>query len=51
MSAAGRERIRSLLAAHPRVPLALLPTPLEHLPRLSAALGGPDIWEIGRAHV
>ena len=44
MSAAGRERIRSLLAAHPRVPLALLPTPLEHLPRLSAALGGPDIW-------
>jgi 1-aminocyclopropane-1-carboxylate deaminase/D-cysteine desulfhydrase-like pyridoxal-dependent ACC family enzyme len=26
------------------VPLALLPTPLEHLPRLSAALGGPDIW-------
>lgn len=26
------------------MPLALLPTPLEHLPRLSAALGGPDIW-------
>lgn len=44
MSAAGRERIRALLAPHPRVPLALLPTPLEHLPRLSAALGGPDIW-------
>lgn len=44
MSAGGRERIRALLAPHPRVPLALLPTPLEHLPRLSAALGGPDIW-------
>lgn len=44
MSAAGRERIRALLAPHPRTPLALLPTPLEHLPRLSAALGGPDIW-------
>jgi 1-aminocyclopropane-1-carboxylate deaminase/D-cysteine desulfhydrase-like pyridoxal-dependent ACC family enzyme len=26
------------------VSLALLPTPLEHLPRLSEALGGPDIW-------
>lgn len=39
-----RAAIRDLLAPHPRVPLALLPTPLEHLPRLSAALGGPDIW-------
>jgi 1-aminocyclopropane-1-carboxylate deaminase/D-cysteine desulfhydrase-like pyridoxal-dependent ACC family enzyme len=28
----------------PRVPLAHLPTPLEHLPRFSAALGGPPIW-------
>ncbi|MFO1540040.1 MAG: 1-aminocyclopropane-1-carboxylate deaminase/D-cysteine desulfhydrase [Chloroflexota bacterium] len=44
MSAAGRERIAALLAPHAKVPLALLPTPLEHLPRLSAALGGPDIW-------
>lgn len=28
----------------PRARLAHLPTPLEHLPRLSAALGGPQIW-------
>jgi D-cysteine desulfhydrase family pyridoxal phosphate-dependent enzyme len=28
----------------PRVRLAHLPTPLDHCPRLSKALGGPDIW-------
>lgn len=28
----------------PRVNLAFLPTPVEPLPRLSAALGGPEIW-------
>jgi len=28
----------------PRLPLAHLPTPLEPLPRLSEALGGPSIW-------
>ena len=32
------------LARFPRVRLAHLPTPLEPLERLSAALGGPDIW-------
>jgi len=32
------------LSQFPRVPLAHLPTPLEHLPRLSRHLGGPDIW-------
>jgi D-cysteine desulfhydrase family pyridoxal phosphate-dependent enzyme len=32
------------LARHPRLPLAFLPTPLEALPRLSAALGGPTLW-------
>ncbi len=32
------------LARFPRVSLAHLPTPLEHLPRLSSALGGPDIY-------
>jgi L-cysteate sulfo-lyase len=32
------------LARFPRVHFAHLPTPLEHLPRLSAELGGPDIW-------
>ena len=33
-----------LLSDFPRVPLAHLPTPLEHLPRLSKHLGGPDIF-------
>jgi D-cysteine desulfhydrase family pyridoxal phosphate-dependent enzyme len=28
----------------PRVSIAHLPTPLEPLPRLSAALGGPELW-------
>ena len=32
------------LARFPRVHLAHLPTPLEHLPNLSKALGGPDIY-------
>jgi L-cysteate sulfo-lyase len=33
-----------LLSDFPRVSLAHLPTPLEHLPRLSEHLGGPDIY-------
>ena len=33
-----------LLDKFPRVSLAHLPTPLEHLPRLSKYLGGPDIY-------
>jgi len=32
------------LSRFPRVSLAHLPTPLEHLPRLSSALGGPEIY-------
>ncbi len=32
------------LSRFPRVSLAHLPTPLEHLPRLSKHLGGPEIW-------
>jgi L-cysteate sulfo-lyase len=32
------------LARFPRLRLAHLPTPIEPLPRLSAALGGPEIW-------
>ena len=32
------------LTEFPRIPLAYLPTPLEPLPRLSEALGGPSIW-------
>ena len=31
-----------MLEQFPRVPLAHLPTPLEHLSRLSAELGGPQ---------
>jgi len=33
-----------LLENFPRVSLAHLPTPLEHLPNLSSHLGGPQIW-------
>jgi L-cysteate sulfo-lyase len=33
-----------LLSRFPRVPLAHLPTPLELLPRLTAHLGGPNIY-------
>lgn len=32
------------IQAHPRVRLGHLPTPLEPMDRLSAALGGPRIW-------
>lgn len=32
------------LTSFPRVRLGHLPTPLEHLPRLSEELGGPEIW-------
>jgi len=34
----------SLTGALPRYPLAFLPTPLHPLPRLSAYLGGPQLW-------
>jgi len=33
-----------VLEKFPRVKLGHLPTPLEHLPNLSAHLGGPQIW-------
>jgi D-cysteine desulfhydrase family pyridoxal phosphate-dependent enzyme len=39
-----REELLARLDAMPRVPLAHLPTPLEPAPRLSAALGGAEIW-------
>jgi len=32
------------LARFPRIRFAHLPTPLEYLPNLSKALGGPEIW-------
>lgn len=37
------ETFRETLDALPRVRLANLPTPLDHCPRLTARLGGPDI--------
>ncbi|MEM9439786.1 MAG: D-cysteine desulfhydrase family protein [Pseudomonadota bacterium] len=36
--------LRDRLACRSRVKLAHLPTPLDHAPRISQALGGPDIW-------
>lgn len=39
-----RADLEAALARQPRVPLACLPTPLHPLPRLSEALGGPEIW-------
>jgi 1-aminocyclopropane-1-carboxylate deaminase/D-cysteine desulfhydrase-like pyridoxal-dependent ACC family enzyme len=39
-----RAQVREILARQPRVKLAALPTPLEPLPRLSAALGGPTLY-------
>jgi 1-aminocyclopropane-1-carboxylate deaminase/D-cysteine desulfhydrase-like pyridoxal-dependent ACC family enzyme len=38
-----RQELRDRLAKLPRVRLGHLPTPLEELPRLTAALGGPRI--------
>ncbi|MGQ9585374.1 MAG: D-cysteine desulfhydrase family protein [Anaerolineae bacterium] len=37
------EQLRSKIAAFPRVSLADLPTPLHEAPRLSKALGGPQV--------
>ena len=39
-----RAWLRAALDRQPRVQLASLPTPLEFLPRLTAALGGPQIY-------
>jgi L-cysteate sulfo-lyase len=39
-----RADLQARIDALPRVRLAHLPTPLDHCPRLSAALGGPNIW-------
>ncbi len=41
---AARAALQAKIDAQPRVRLAHLPTPLEPCPRLSAALGGPEIW-------
>ena len=37
-------QLAAAIAQVPRIQLGTLPTPLEHLPRLSAALGGPPIY-------
>ena len=40
----GRQVLRARLDAVPRVTLASLPTPLDHCRRLSAEVGGPEIY-------
>ncbi len=44
MSQEHEQTIENAIAQLPRVHLGVMPTPLEHLPRLSAALGGPPIY-------
>lgn len=44
MSQVHEQTLETAIAALPRVKLGVMPTPLEHLPRLSAALGGPPIY-------
>src|SRR5215472_1556744 len=39
-----RAALRERIAPMPRIRLAFLPTPLEHCPRLTKALGGPEIY-------
>ena len=41
---ASEKMLRGKLAAFPRFPLIHLPTPMRKLERLSAELGGPEIW-------
>ena len=38
------QELRQRMAPLPRISLAHLPTPLEHLTRFSEVLGGPRIW-------
>ena len=38
------DQLRRHVGRLPRTPLGHLPTPLEPLPRFSAALGGPSVW-------
>ena len=44
MSQTHEQTLETAIAALPRVKLGIMPTPLEHLPRFSAALGGPPIY-------
>ena len=41
MTSSPLTRVRTALAAQPRLPLAVLPTPVHEIPRFRAALGGP----------
>ncbi len=43
-STLSRAALQARLDALPRVRLAHLPTPLDHCPRLSEALGGVEVW-------
>jgi D-cysteine desulfhydrase family pyridoxal phosphate-dependent enzyme len=43
-AALSRAELEARIALLPRVRLAHLPTPLDHCPRLTAALGGPEIY-------
>ena len=43
-NASRRAELQAALSRLPRVGLAALPTPFEHCPGLSRALGGPRIW-------
>ena len=38
------DELRAAVARLPHFPLAHVPTPLEHLPKLSELLGGPQIY-------
>lgn len=44
MNSNNRAQVSQRLAQFPRIPLAHLPTPLEPLPRLTDALGGPKLY-------
>lgn len=44
MHHAKAEQLATAIARLPRIQLGTMPTPLEYLPRLSAALGGPPIY-------
>ena len=37
-------KLQTAIDALPRIPIGIRPTPIEPLPRLSAALGGPTIY-------
>ncbi len=44
MNFAAKDKLADRLSRFPRLGIADLPTPLEPVPRLTAALGGPRLW-------